>query len=58
MSDTHTPDPIDIPVDPITGPADIIPLRKPRPMPKPAQQPDPLRGPLGDTTAEPYENEG
>lgn len=53
MTDTRTPELIDIPVDPITGPACMVP-----PKPKPAKEPDPLRGPLGDTAAEPYENEG
>jgi hypothetical protein len=55
MSDAQNPELIDTPVDPITGPAGIVKRRKPDTEEK---DPDPLRGPLGDTTAEPYENEG
>lgn len=51
---TDTREPLDIPVDPITGPIGIVPTHKP----EPEKDPDPLRGPLGDTAAEPYENEG
>ncbi len=50
MSDNRQkPEPIIIPVDPINGPATIVPRRKPRPDTEP---------PLGRTTDQPYENEG
>lgn len=54
MTAVRTPEIIDIPVDPITGPAGIVPPSKPAAE----DEPDPLRGPLGDTAAEPHENEG
>ena len=44
--------PIDIPVDPISGPATIIPARPDK------EKPDKDSDALGETTAEPYENEG
>ncbi len=58
MSDAQNPELIDIPVDPITGPAGIVKRPRPETEPPEDKEPDPLRGPLGDTTSEPYENEG
>jgi hypothetical protein len=50
MSDIRKkPEQIDIPTDPISGPAFVTPRRKSRAVQEP---------PLGRTTDKPYENEG
>ncbi len=52
MVDRDISRPVDIPVDPLTGPASIVP------KPETEKRRETLEGPLGETTAEPYENEG
>lgn len=58
MDKIRTSTPVDIPVDPITGGANVL-RHKPEDDRKIVDKDgDPLTGPLGDTTAKPYENEG
>ncbi len=52
MDKLQTTAPLDIPVDPISGPATIIPAKHDK------AKPDKDSDALGETTAEPYENEG